>query len=512
MTALAQLSTQTHPIPVKAKALPLRFITCGNVDDGKSTLIGRLLWDTKMVMSDHVAGLYKGNSRSNYNDRGNSNDNDGLNLPDFSLLLDGLQAEREQGITIDVAYRYFSTANRSYIVADTPGHEQYTGNMATGASTADLAIILVDARTGLQEQTRRHAMIVALMGIRQVVLVVNKMDLVDYDRITYQTISDEFHIFARDLSLDDITVIPTSAPQGENVTVPATAAMPWYTGATLLDALESADARSDGEAGFRLSVQRVCRPDESFRGYQGTVSGGSLSVGDTAAIAPSGEQAKVSKILTFDGEQLHAAPGDAITITLDRNIDIARGDMITAQESKIAAVRQVEAKLVVLTAQSLDPAKRYWLKAGSRRQRVRIKPHSTLNLADQTWSPANRLHQNAIATAVLHFEEDAVFGLYSDNRSTGSFILIDPDTLNTVAGGMVTGGTEKNTIEAGKPDQVDDTSASQRETGETVTLSLPLDLARQLIRSDILSDRMDDIEVVQITRDHLGASGHALLD
>lgn len=506
MTALAQLSTQTHPIPVKAKALPLRFITCGNVDDGKSTLIGRLLWDTKMVMSDHVAGLYKGNSQRN------SNDNDGLNLPDFSLLLDGLQAEREQGITIDVAYRYFSTADRSYIVADTPGHEQYTGNMATGASTADLAIILVDARTGLQDQTRRHAMIVALMGIRQVVLVVNKMDLVGYDRITYQTISDEFHIFARDLPLDTISVIPTSAPQGENVTVPATAAMPWYTGITLLDALESADARREGNAGFRLSVQRVSRPDESFRGYQGTVSGGSISVGEAVTIAPSGEQAKVTKILTFDGEQLHAAPGDAITVALDRNIDIARGDMITAHENTVAAVRQVDAKLVVLTAQSLDPAKRYWLKAGSRRQRVRIKPHSVLNLSDQTWSPANRLHQNAIATAALQFEEDAIFDLYADNRSTGSFILIDPDTLNTVAGGMVTGSAEKRDVEAGDLDKTEDATTGQSETEETVTLSLPLDLARQLIRSDLLSDRMDDIEVIQITRDRLGASDHALLD
>lgn len=472
MTPVAQLSAQLSPgtvqAPAHAKARPLRFITCGNVDDGKSTLIGRLLWDTKMVMSDHVAGLYKGNSQNI------SNDNDGLNLPDFSLLLDGLQAEREQGITIDVAYRYFSTANRSYIVADTPGHEQYTGNMATGASTADLAIILVDARAGLQEQTRRHAMIVSLMGIRQVVLVVNKMDLVGYDRITYQTISDDFHIYACDLSIDEITVIPTAAPQGENVTVPATAVMPWYTGPTLLDALEGANARSDGQAGFRLSVQRVCRPDESFRGYQGTVTGGSISVDDTVTIAPSGEQAKVASILTFDGAQQQAEPGDAVTLTLDRNIDIARGDMITAQESAVASVRQADAKLVILTAQSLDPAKRYWLKAGSRQQRVRIKPHSTLNLADQTWSPANRLHQNAIATAVLQFEEEAVFDLYASNRTTGSFILIDPDTLNTVAGGMVTGGLVTSGLDA----RNDSTEAS---TDDLVTLTLPRALAEQIV-------------------------------
>lgn len=466
MIAAAQILPEavqaTANTKARPKARPLRFITCGNVDDGKSTLIGRLLWDTKMVMSDHVAGLYKGNSHPN------SNDNDGLNLPDFSLLLDGLQAEREQGITIDVAYRYFSTANRSYIVADTPGHEQYTGNMATGASTADLAIILVDARAGLQEQTRRHAMIVSLMGIRQVVLVVNKMDLVDYDRIAFQTISDDFHIFARDLPLESITVIPTSAPHGENVTVPATATMPWYTGTTLLEALEGADVQGGNHAGFRLSVQRVSRPNESFRGYQGTVTGGTVAAGDAVTITPSGEQARIANILTFDGEQKTAVPGEAVTVTLDRNIDIARGDMITTAQSAVSAVRQAEAKLVVLTAQSLDPGKRYWLKAGSRRQRVRIKPGSTLNLADQSWSPANTLRQNAIATTILQFEEDAVFDLYDSNRTTGSFILIDPDTLNTVAGGMVTGGLNV---------EVDPTETS---ADDMVTLTLPRALAEQI--------------------------------
>lgn len=499
MTAVAQPTAQYLPeaLPIsQAKARPLRFITCGNVDDGKSTLIGRLLWDTKMVMSDHVAGLYKSKTA------GNSHDNDGLNLPDFSLLLDGLQAEREQGITIDVAYRYFSTANRSYIVADTPGHEQYTGNMATGASTADLAIVLVDARAGLQEQTRRHATIVSLMGIRQVVLVVNKMDLVGYDRSTFQSIAEDFHAFARDLLLDDINIIPTSAPQGENVTVPATSTMPWYTGPTLLDALEGADVHGDLNAGFRLSVQRVSRPDESFRGYQGTVTGGSIAVGDTVTIAPSGEQSKIASIVTFDTELDLAEPGEAVTLTLDRDIDIARGDMIVTQTAAIAAVRQVDAKLVVLTAQSLDPAKRYWLKAGSRRQRVRIKPHSTLNLADQTWSPANTLRQNAIATATLQFEEDAVFDLYASNRATGSFILIDPDTLNTVAGGMVTGGLDQTTT----------ATAVEREPSERVTLSLPLDLAKQLIRTDLILDRIDDIEIVQITHNQLNTGHHALLE
>jgi sulfate adenylyltransferase subunit 1 len=340
------------------------------------------------------------------------------------------------------------------------------------------------------------------MGIRQVLLVVNKMDLVDYDRLAYQTISDEFQMFARSLPVDTITVIPTCAPQGENITMPATTKMPWYAGPTLLEALETADVRSDHKADFRLSVQRVCRPDESFRGYQGTVSGGSIAVGDSVCIAPSGEQAKVTGILTFSDQLDRAETGDAVTLTLDRNIDIARGDMITATDGKVTSVRQAEAKLVVLTAQSLDPAKRYWLKAGSRRQRVRIRPDSALNLADQTWSPANKLHQNAIAKAVLHFEEEAVFDLYTSNRATGSFILIDPDTLNTVAGGMVTGGL----------DQIVETATLQPKAEETVTLSLPVDLARQLIRSDLLSDRLDDVELVQVTQNRLSGIDHALLD
>lgn len=467
MTALAKIAPKalsTSALANTAKARPLRFITCGNVDDGKSTLIGRLLWDTKMVMSDQVAGLYTNGT----------NDNDGLNLPDFSRLLDGLQAEREQGITIDVAYRYFSTANRSYIVADTPGHEQYTGNMATGASTADLAIILVDARAGLQEQTRRHAMIVSLMGIRHVILTVNKMDLVEYDRARFQAIADAFQTFARDLPIDHITIIPTSAPQGENVTVPATATMPWYNGPTLLEALEGADIEERTASGFRLSVQRVSRPDESFRGYQGTISGGAVRVGDKVTILPAGKQAKVSGIVTFDGEHQTAEPGDAVTLTLDRNIDIARGDMIMAVGDTAKSTKQIDAKLVVLTAQSLDPAKRYWLKSGSRRQRVRIKPRMALNLADQSWSSADTLRQNTIATAELQFEEQAVFDLYDYNRTTGSFILIDPDTLNTVAGGMITGSSSADTVQSAS---VADTPAGD----DLVTLTLPREVAEQLI-------------------------------
>ncbi len=472
MTAAAQLLPET--VQAHTKARPLRFITCGNVDDGKSTLIGRLLWDTKMVMSDHVAGLYKNGS----------NDNDGLNLPDFSLLLDGLQAEREQGITIDVAYRYFSTAGRSYIVADTPGHEQYTGNMATGASTADLAIILVDARAGLQEQTRRHTMIVSLMGIRQVVLVVNKMDLVDYDRHAFQVIADAFTTFAKDLPLERVTIIPTSAPQGENVTVPGSARMPWYIGPTLLDALDGADVQDDSPTGFRFSVQRVSRPDESFRGYQGTVTGGRVKVGDAITVAPQGLDATITRIVTFDGDQPSAAPGDAVTLVLDRNIDIARGDMITAKASAPTGAREVNADLVVLTAQSLDPQKRYWLKSGSRRQRAQIAPQSALNLHDLTWAPAQALHHNAIGRVTLHLEEDGVFDPYADNRATGSFVLIDPETLNTVAGGMVT-------------DLAAMTQRRAAPKNDRVTLNLPRDLASLLMGHELLADRLKEVELIE---------------
>ncbi|RYE63588.1 MAG: sulfate adenylyltransferase subunit CysN, partial [Rhizobiaceae bacterium] len=254
---------------------PLRLITCGSVDDGKSTLIGRLLWDTKAVKEDQAVTLAR--------DSGGQND---LGLPDFALLLDGLQAEREQGITIDVAYRYFSTEKRSFIVADTPGHEQYTRNMATGASTADLAILLADARVGLLEQTRRHATIASLMGIRQFVLAVNKFDLVNYDREIFDRISHEFREFALSLGVRQITAIPMSALKGENVVYPATSTMPWYEGPTLVEALELATTRSTQTGGFRLPVQRVSRPGESFRGYQGTVAGGSIKPGDSVVILP----------------------------------------------------------------------------------------------------------------------------------------------------------------------------------------------------------------------------------
>jgi sulfate adenylyltransferase subunit 1 len=479
VSAIATAEVLSHAEPEtalgQARAIrdsrPLRLITCGSVDDGKSTLIGRLLWDTKAVKEDQAATLQRDSS-------GKQND---LGLPDFALLLDGLQAEREQGITIDVAYRYFSTDRRSFIVADTPGHEQYTRNMATGASTADLAVLLVDARAGILEQTRRHATIASLMGIRQFVLAVNKIDLTDYDRARFEQITHEFKEFALTLGVKQITAIPMSALKGENVVYDGLAAMPWYEGPTLVETLEKATTRSNQTVGFRLPVQRVSRPGESFRGYQGTVAGGSVKPGDSVVILPSGMVANVTKIVTFDLVRNAAVAGDAITLVLDRQVDVSRGDMIVAIDSQPMTGRGFDAQLVALQAEGIEPGKRYWLKSGSRRQRVSIDPISQLDLKTSKWNAAERLGMNAIGKVHLTFDEQAIFDTYEQNRTTGAFILIDPDTNNTVAGGMITGRrSELGGIH--KDDQ-------------RVLLSLPADLAEKLMATELFANRRQDVEV-----------------
>ena len=450
---------------------PLRMITCGSVDDGKSTLIGRLLWDTKAIKEDQAVTLHR--------DSGKQND---LGLPDFALLLDGLQAEREQGITIDVAYRYFATDRRAFIVADTPGHEQYTRNMATGASTADLAILLVDARTGILEQTRRHATIAALMGIKQFVLAVNKIDLTDYDHAGFDQIAHEFRELAGTLGVRQITAIPMSALKGENVVYRGDAAMPWYEGQTLVEALELATVRSSQTVGFRLPVQRVSRPGESFRGYQGTVAGGSVKPGDSVAILPSGMIANVRQIVTFDLVRNAAVSGDAITLVLDRQVDVARGDMIVSLDSQPQVGLAFDAQLVALQPDGIQPAKRYWLKSGSRRQRVQVQPVSQLDLASGKWDRhSDGLAMKAIGKVHLAFDEAAMFDAYEANRLTGAFILIDPDTNNTVAGGMITG----KRVQSGGLDAED----------ERVILSLPADLAAQLMATELFAERREEVEV-----------------
>jgi sulfate adenylyltransferase subunit 1 len=482
MTATATSTSATilpfaEPMKGGRDTKPLRLITCGSVDDGKSTLIGRLLWDTKAVKEDQAATLAR--------DSGCQND---LGLPDFALLLDGLQAEREQGITIDVAYRYFSTERRSFIVADTPGHEQYTRNMATGASTADLAILLADARAGLLEQTRRHATIASLMGIRQFVLAVNKFDLVNYDRAIFDRIAHEFRELALSLGIRQITAIPMSALKGENVVYPASSAMPWYEGPTLVEALELATSRSTQAGGFRLPVQRVTRPGESFRGYQGTVAGGSIKPGDSVVILPSGTVANVKQIVTFDLVRNAAVAGDAITLVLDRQVDVARGDVIVSMDVQPMTGHHFDGHLVALQPGGIEPGKRYWLKSGSRRQRVSIEPTSQLELSSGTWLPhAATLAMNAIGKVKLSFEEPAVFDTYEQNRSTGAFILIDPDTLNTVAGGMITAKSA-------------DTGGIQvHREGDRVILSLPADLAEQLMATEFFVKRREETEIRRMT-------------
>lgn len=477
MTASATTNVSTAtilPFAEHSKAArhtrPLRLITCGSVDDGKSTLIGRLLWDTKAVKEDQAATLHR--------DSGKQND---LGLPDFALLLDGLQAEREQGITIDVAYRYFATDRRAFIVADTPGHEQYTRNMATGASTADLAVLLVDARTGILEQTRRHATIAALMGIRQFVLAVNKIDLTHYDKAGFELIAHEFRDFASDLGIKQITAIPMSALKGENVVLSGKASMPWYEGPTLVETLELATVRSAQSGGFRFPVQRVSRPGESFRGYQGTVAGGSVKPGDSVVILPSGMVANVKQIVTFDLVRNAAVAGDAVTLVLDRQVDVSRGDMIVSIEAQPQTGLAFDAQIVALQPGGIEAGKRYWLKSGSRRQRVSVQPVSQLNLKEGEWQAhETSLPMNAIGKVRLSFDETAIFDPYEQNRSTGSFILIDPDTNNTVAGGMISG--KRNT-------------GAAEEKGDRVILSLPDDLAEKLLASELLAKHRDEIDI-----------------
>ena len=467
-SAAAAIEAQEAAVPRDTR--PLRLITCGSVDDGKSTLIGRLLWDTKAVKEDQAATLARDSS-------GRQNE---LGLPDFALLLDGLQAEREQGITIDVAYRYFATDRRSFIVADTPGHEQYTRNMATGASTADLAVILVDARAGILEQTRRHATIAALMGIRQFVLAVNKIDLTGYDRNGFESIAAEFRAFAFTLGVRDVTAIPMSALKGENVVLSGRPAMPWYSGPTLVETLELATVRSAQAIGFRLPVQRVSRPGESFRGYQGTVAGGSVKPGDSVVILPSGVVANVSKIVTFDLVRNAAVAGDAITLVLDRQVDIARGDMIAAIDARPLVGQSFDARLVALQPDGIVGGKRYWLKSASRRQRVTVRTQSVLDLATGKWTPSDGLAMNEIGSVRLAFDEPAIFDAYDRSRHTGSFILVDPDTNNTVAGGMVSG-------------RHSDLAVIGEDASDRAVLSLPADLARRIMDLDFVRARADEI-------------------
>ncbi|MFC5697191.1 sulfate adenylyltransferase subunit CysN [Pseudomonas sp. GCM10022186] len=407
----------------------LRFITCGSVDDGKSTLIGRLLYETKVLFEDQLGQLEADSKKLG---------TQGGEL-DFALLVDGLAAEREQGITIDVAYRFFATDKRKFIVADTPGHEQYTRNMVTGASTADLAVILIDARQGLLPQTRRHSYLVSLLGIRQVLVAVNKMDLMDYSETVFRDIEAEYRDFAARLGLTDIQCIPLSALKGDNL-LERSAEMPWYQGPSLLQHLESVpldDSRAS-RAPFRLPVQWVNRPNLDFRGYSGNVAAGSIRVGDPIRVLPSGKQSRVSGILGLAGEQQEALCGQAVTLTLEDEIDISRGDLIALADAPPAVADQFEATLVWMGEEPMLPGRPYLMKIGSRTLGMScatLKHKVEVNSLEQL--AARTLELNEIGVCNLGLDQPIAFDPYGDNRDTGGFIVIDRLTNQTVGAGML---------------------------------------------------------------------------
>lgn len=417
----------------------MRFITCGSVDDGKSTLIGRLLFDSKMIFEDHMAAIEKDSKKFNTT-------NDDF---DLALLVDGLQSEREQGITIDVAYRYFSTENRKFIIADTPGHEQYTRNMATGASTCDLAIILIDARHGLQVQTRRHSYICSLLGIKHVVIAVNKMDAVDYDQEVYKKIKEDYREFATQLNIADIRFVPISALKGDNV-VNESENMPWYPGSPLLRLLNTVQIDTDTNEKFRLPVQYVNRPNLDFRGFAGTIASGEIRVGDTIEALPSGKQSKVKEIVTFDGNIESAFEGMAITLTLQDEIDISRGDMIVRPHEKPESSKNFVADVVWMDENALHVDREYIIKVGTNStvgSAVTINYKVDVNTMEQ--AEATQLGLNEIGNCNFEVAEAVQFDAYNDNRQTGSFIIIDRLTNATVGAGMIRGSIEavKNSLE-----------------------------------------------------------------
>jgi bifunctional enzyme CysN/CysC len=406
----------------------LRFITCGSVDDGKSTLIGRLLYDTKLLYEDQLAAL-KADSRK-FGTQGEK--------IDFALLVDGLAAEREQGITIDVAYRFFSTEKRKFIVADTPGHEQYTRNMATGASTADLAVILIDARQGVLKQTRRHSYICALLGIRHVVVAVNKMDLVGFSRSVFDAIEADYRAFAAKLGFQSIVMIPISALEGDNI-VEKSRATPWHSGPALLPYLETIEAASDAAARpFRLPVQWVNRPNHEFRGFSGTIAAGSVAPGDEIVVVPSGRRARVARIVTKDGDLAAAAAGRAVTLTLSDEIDISRGDVICAAKAPAEQTDQFAAHVIWMHDEELFPGRQYLIKTANRMVSgtiTELKHKVNVNTLEHL--SGKTLELNEVGFCNVSTSAPIAFDPYRDNRTTGSFIIIDKRTNNTVGVGMI---------------------------------------------------------------------------
>lgn len=426
---LAELGIEAYLSQHQHKSM-LRFLTCGSVDDGKSTLIGRLLHDSKQIYADQLEAVHADSQRV-----GTTGER-----PDLALLVDGLQAEREQGITIDVAYRYFSTQKRKFIISDTPGHEQYTRNMATGASTCDVAVILIDARKGVLDQTRRHSYIANLLGIRHFVVAVNKMDLVDYSQSRFEEIKEEYVTFSKKLNnLNlDISILPLSALEGDNV-VNHSAALAWYKGAPLLEVLEDIDIDADrGNGEFRFPVQYVNRPNLDFRGFSGSVSSGEIKVGDDIIALPSGKKSKVARIVTFDGDLPSAQAGQAVTLTLEDEIDISRGDLLVKSTSNLTATDQFKAEIVWMTEKGLQPGRQYDIKIAGKKTVGQIDTiHHQVNINSLETFVTDELPLNGIGLCDVSLTEAVSLDRYQDCADTGGFIFIDRLTNVTVGAGMI---------------------------------------------------------------------------
>ncbi len=426
--AAANVADLEQYLQSHAKKTLLRFLTCGSVDDGKSTLIGRLLYESKMLYDDQLATLEAESRRLGSK----------VGELDFALLLDGLAAEREQGITIDVAYRFFSTDKRKFIVADTPGHEQYTRNMITGASTADMAVILIDARKGVLTQTRRHSYLVALIGIRRVVLAINKLDLVAYSQAAFERIEEEYRAFASSIGLTDIVCIPMSAKHGDNVTKPSNNT-PWYHGPTLMAYLESVEADRDVEDGpLRMLTQWVNRPNLDFRGFSGRLVGGAVRVGERVRALPSGKESTVARIVTQDGDLERAVAGQSVTITLRDEIDISRGDLLCSPDAPASVADQFEATVVWMSEEEMLPGRPYLLKIGAKMAGVTVTtPKYKVNVNSLEHLATKTLHLNEIGVCNLNLDQAIAFDAYRDNRDTGAFILIDRFSNETVGAGLL---------------------------------------------------------------------------
>lgn len=475
----------------------LRFLTCGNVDDGKSTLIGRLLYDSKLIYEDQLQAVTRDSKKV-----GTTGD-----APDLALLVDGLQAEREQGITIDVAYRYFSTEKRKFIIADTPGHEQYTRNMATGASTADLAIILIDARYGVQTQTRRHTYIASLLGIKNIVVAINKMDLVEFSETRFGEIQEEYQQFVSQLDRkpSNILFVPISALNGDNVVNPS-ANTPWYQGQTLMSILESVEiTRDSSKSEFRFPVQYVNRPNLDFRGFCGTIALGEVHVGDEIVALPSGKKSTVKEIVTYDGNLEHAIAGQAVTLTLNDEIDISRGNVLVKAGEEPSLSRSVRATVVWMNDQPLVKGKLYNVKIGTQTVPAKVTAiNYRVNVNTLEHTQVEQLELNAIADLTVEFDAPVVFDRYQDSRYTGSFIFIDRLSNVTVGAGMVEAAVEW-TAHA-NPVSAEDRAARLGQKPATVTVT-----AKALEQAQVLESLLIQQGVVAIAKAGLSAEQVALL-